>query len=398
MNTNKKIKTDVCIVGAGPAGMLLSKLLIDQGIKVILIDKESDFEKEFRGEFIQPGVVNILKGLKIYERLERVSIPIDSYRIMDHGEKVLEYKFQDEKGICIRQSKILPLMLEQCNENGNFDFYPNHRLETLKFEAGTVKGITTKGDAENLDIDAKLVVGADGRTSGVNRLLGVQSNQAKFTMDVLWIKVDRPKNWENNIELRIHDEGYLVLLPSYPNKIQLGIDMEKGGAEKLREKYNDISELVEMLQKVIPEMKDELKDAISSWKDFTPLSVSGSFSEEWTNDGVILIGDAAHTVGPIAGQGINQAMTDAIELSNMILENGLEKMILNSHLSKLQDKRYPEVAALHTLQLTQEKLLSMKGEEGILARSKMYSKLMKNEQMKNNLQKKITAASLTLKE
>lgn len=40
----------------------------------------------------------------------------------------------------------------------------------------------------------------------------------------------------------------------------------------------------------------------------------------------------------------------------------------------------------------------MKGEEGILARSKMYSKLMKNEQMKNNLQKKITAASLTLKE
>lgn len=398
MNANKKIKTDVCIVGAGPAGMLLSKLLTDQGIKVILVDKESDFEKEFRGEFIQPGVVNILKKLKIYDRLKHVGIPIDNYSIVDHGKKVLEYNFEYDKGICIRQSKILPLMLDKCNENGNFDFYPNQRLETLKVEDDVIKGITTKGDVENLDIEAKLVVGADGRTSGVNRLLGGKSNQAKFTMDVLWIKVDRPKNWKNNIELRIHDEGYLVLLPSYPNKIQLGIDMEKGGAEKLKKKYRDISELIEMLQKVIPEMKEELKNAISSWKDFTPLSVSGSLSKEWSRDGVILIGDAAHTVGPIAGQGINQAMTDAIELSNMILKNGIEKMTLNSYLSELQDKRFPEVAALHTLQLTQEKLLSMKGEEGIIARSKMYSKLMRDEQMKNNLQKQITVSYLTLKE
>ena len=53
-------------------------------------------------------------------------------------------------------------------------------------------------------------------------------------MDILWTKIPRPKNWERKIEVRIHEAGYLVLMPSYPNKLQLGIDMPKGGLKTLR--------------------------------------------------------------------------------------------------------------------------------------------------------------------
>ena len=114
------------------------------------------------------------------------------------------------------------------------------------------------------------------------------------------------------IEVRIHEAGYLVLMPSYPNKLQLGIDMPKGGLKTLRNQ--NLDELVEQLIKAIPEAKKELRETLTSWSVFQPLAVNGALATTWYKNGLVLIGDAAHTIGPIAGQGITQAMKDAVIL------------------------------------------------------------------------------------
>lgn len=392
-----KIKTDVVVIGAGPAGMLLTRLLLDLNYKVVLVEKQTNFDKEFRGEFLQPGVINVLKELDIFYKVEHLGEKIQEYNILDHGEKVLSYQFKEKQGYNIRQSKILPILFEECRKFDNFQYLDGYSLDDLILNSDDkIKGIEINSKNNKiLKVYADLVVGSDGRTSKLSKLMKVSKDTAPFEMDVLWIKIPKPEKWDKKIELRIHSEGYLVLMPSYPDMLQLGINLKKGGIKDLKNKYGDISNLVDVLADVIPEAEKALRARINKWSDFEPLSVSGTLCKEWSRDNCILIGDAAHTVGPMAGQGINQAMKDAIFLYKLIKKFGLEKAVLNEKLDCLKQTRFNEVANLHELQLQQEKLLSMSGEEGIKNRKIVYGRIMNSSNPE--LTNMITMSDLSIK-
>ncbi|MBO0794239.1 MAG: FAD-dependent monooxygenase, partial [Ktedonobacteraceae bacterium] len=67
---NKHIEeTTCCIVGGGPAGVILAYMLARQGIAVTLLEAHMDFDREFRGDTIHPSVLNILDELGLAERL-----------------------------------------------------------------------------------------------------------------------------------------------------------------------------------------------------------------------------------------------------------------------------------------------------------------------------------------
>ena len=97
----------------------------------------------------------------------------------------------------------------------------------------------------------------------------------------------------------------------------------------------------------------------------------------------------------MAGQGINQAMKDAIFLYKLIKKFGLEKAVLNENLNQLKQTRFNEVANLHKLQLQQEKLLSMPGQEGIDNRKLAYNRIMNNSN--SELTNIITMSDLSIK-
>lgn len=391
-----KIKTDVVVVGAGPAGMLISRLLLGLNYKVVLVEKQTNFDKEFRGEFLQPGVINVLKELNIFHKVEHLGEKIQEYNILDHGEKVLSYKFDEKQGYNIRQSIILPILFEECCKFEDFQYLDGYSLDNLITDSDDkIKGIEIKSkNDEIVKVNADLVIGSDGRTSKLSKLMKVSKDTAPFEMDVLWIKIPKPEKWNNKIELRIHSDGYLVLMPSYPDMLQLGINLKKGGIKDLKNKYGEISNLVNVLVGVIPEAEKALRTRINKWSDFEPLSVSGTLCKEWSRENCILIGDAAHTVGPMAGQGINQAMKDSIFLYKLIKKFGLKDAVLNENLDKLKQDRFNEVANLHKLQLQQEKLLSMSGEEGIKNRKLVYSRIMNSSN--SELTNMITMSDLSI--
>ncbi|MDR0298730.1 MAG: FAD-dependent monooxygenase [Streptococcaceae bacterium] len=389
-------ETDICIVGAGPAGLLVAKLLLDKGYKVILLDKQKDFNKEFRGEYIQPGVVNILKQLNMFESLEPYSITITNYRILDHGKVVFKYDFDGNYGICIRQSLVLPLMLKECEKHDQFSSCLGQTAFELIKKDDKVVGIKTKGDYGDFDIRAKLVIGSDGRNSIINKLLHVPINKKQFLTDILWINIECPKNFGNKIDIRIYDEGYVVLDPAFPNQIRMGISIKKGGIGELRKKYPDIKEFTAHIVKVVPEAQAEIISAVTAWSSFTPLSVSGMVSEKWSADGVVLIGDAAHTVGPFGGQGINQAMKDAIILARIISQSSHSEFAEDKILDQLRELRYSEVASVHEFQLAQGRLLEMKGLLGRVIRRIIYHRITRNRKSGNNILSKLTFKDLTL--
>ena len=57
---NRQIQTSCCVVGAGPAGVMVSYLLAQRGIEVLLLESQDDFDRDFRGDTIHSGIMELL--------------------------------------------------------------------------------------------------------------------------------------------------------------------------------------------------------------------------------------------------------------------------------------------------------------------------------------------------
>lgn len=356
--------------------MLLSLLLVRQGFRVALVERSDHFEREFRGEFLQPGALQIMDRLGLLPALLPHGEVIDRYQISEHGSVIMSFSFAElpgayQFGLNVSQAYVLPLLLSECQKFEEFTFMKRFSPLNLIEHGDQVHGVVVGSpEGAQVKIRSRLVVGADGRNSAMRKLAGLPVSRHTFNMDVLWTKIPRPHNWENRVEVCIHPGGLLVTMPTYPNQLQLGVDMPEGGLEKLREQ--GLEALVSRLVSALPNAEKELTETLTSWSAFQQLVATGALATQWYKPGLVLMGDAAHTIGPIAGQGVTQALKDAVQLSKYIGKSPAGQVVGTAVLQAFQQARFAEVKSLYTLQSRQERLLMATSFGGRLARKAVY--------------------------
>jgi 2-polyprenyl-6-methoxyphenol hydroxylase-like FAD-dependent oxidoreductase len=117
-----------------------------------------------------------------------------------------------------------------------------------------------------------------------------------------------------------------------------------------------------------PKLESAIQEHINSWKDTTLLKIFSTFVPKWSRDGLILIGDAAHTLSPVLGQGVNVAMQDAVELAPFIIQGlqapGVQAEPLKcSIFAEFEEKRKKNVAFVSKFQEEQENSLAAKTDQ-----------------------------------
>ncbi|MGB7125923.1 MAG: FAD-dependent oxidoreductase [Methylovirgula sp.] len=347
------MRTTCCIVGGGPAGMMLGFLLARAGIETIVLEKHADFLRDFRGDTIHPSTLQAMDDLGLLE--EFLALP--------HQEARQLSAVVGDETITIADFSHLPTRAKFIALMPQWDFlnflaskaklYPSFRLMMQAevdglIEEGVVRGVKAKTPEGPLAVRADLTVGADGRHSIVRAKAGFTPLNIGAPMDVLWFRLSR-KAGDSAETFGRAEAGQMLVLINRGDHWQCGYVIPKGGFDAL--KRQDVAVLRQQLASLVPFLADRVAE-IKSWDDVKLLTVAVDRLPLWHKPGLLCIGDAAHAMSPIGGVGVNVAIQDAIAAANILapaLRSG--KPVSDALLGAVQKRREPAVKLTQAMQV-----------------------------------------------
>ena len=359
-------RTTCCIVGGGPAGGVLALLLARRGVNVTLLEAHLDFDREFRGDTIHPSVMKIMDQLGLAERLlelrhtkvrsATVQTVAGPFTPLDFSHLKTKYPYIT----MMPQRSFLEFITGEAERYPNFRLSMGARVRELVEEDGVVRGVRYEGKDGWREVRAVLTVGADGRGSRLRRLAGFEPVKTSPPMDVLWFKLPREEDDPAGLIGRF-GRGHIAIMLDRDDYWQAGYVIPKGTFPDLRR------EGLETLQKefteLIPEYADRVR-RLEDWRQVSLLSVESSLCPRWYRPGLLLIGDAAHVMSPVAGVGINYAIQDAVVAGNVLggpLEESQRRLVNldTRYLAAVQRRREVPTRLIQRFQaLIQQRVLA----------------------------------------
>lgn len=334
-------QTTCCIVGSGPAGAVLALLLARKGVPVMLLEEHMDFDRDFRGDTIHPSVLEIMDQLGLADRLlDLKHTRIDTLPVQTTAGTVTLADFHRLKTrfpyiAMIPQVQFLEFITGEAKRYPNFQLVMGARVEKLIVEDGYVHGVLFRGRDGWHEVRAVLTVAADGRFSRVRKLAGFEPIKTAPPMDVLWfrlpLKADDPNESRGKLA-----RGHILVVLNRAEFWQVGYVIPKGGYQKIH--GTGLEALRKELAQQLPEWADRM-DVLKEWKQISVLSVESNRLPRWYRPGLLLIGDAAHVMSPVAGVGINYAIQDAVVTANVLGDKLKQGQIRMSDLAEVQRKR-----------------------------------------------------------
>ncbi|NGZ77226.1 FAD-dependent monooxygenase [Saccharibacillus alkalitolerans] len=351
--------TDICIAGGGPAGTLLACLLARRGADVVLIEKQPVPGPSFRGEILNGDGEYVLKKHGLLERVDPEAvlplIRIEYWENRRVVKTILPEAEGGNVGIHIPQADLLLALLGEASEYPNFTYKPGTAVRGLLHdENGRCAGVKVRGaDGIDEEIRSRVVVGADGRYSAVRKYAGISSSTKGHGYDLLWARIPAPADWEPVMCSTIQDGQQLHLFTQARGYVQVGWNIEEDSYKELRKR--PFEELTDTLIAAFPKLESSVRKHIKSWQDFVLLDIFSSRSERWAQPGLVLIGDAAHTMTPTGAFGLNEALCDADVLYEELL-TCLERSADDSlpPLERLEQRRREDVERRQREQLNME--------------------------------------------
>ncbi len=334
-------ETTCCIVGAGPAGAVLALLLARKGIPVVLLEEHMDFDRDFRGDTIHPSVMQIMEELGLAERLLQLdhtkvyTLPVQTARgtvtLADFRRLKTRYPYI----AMIPQARFLEFITAEAKRYPSFRLVMGARVEKLMEEDGYIHGVHYRGQDGWHEVRAVLTVAADGRFSRVRKLAGFEPVKTAPPMDVLWFRL--PRRPEDSMESTGRlVQGHILVMLNRGEEWQMGYVIPKGGYQQIH--AAGLEKLRQVVAELLPEFADRMK-YIKEWKQVSVLSVESSRLRRWYRPGLLLIGDAAHVMSPIAGVGINYAIQDATVAANVLSDDLRAGKLPLRDLAEVQRKR-----------------------------------------------------------
>jgi len=311
-----------CIVGGGPAGMMLGYLLGRAGIDVIVLEKHADFFRDFRGDTVHPSTLQVMDELGLidgflklpHQQLQKLDglyggTPV---RVADLSRLRTKYPFI----AFMPQWDFLNFLRESGQRFPSLKVMMSTEATDLIRRGETIAGVRARTPEGPVDVEADLTIACDGRHSTVRERAGLEVEEIGAPMDVLWFRAGRKADETENVFARV-EPGKMMITFDRGEYWQCAYVIAKGQFDAV--KARGLQALLDDVVRMAPILESGISD-VKSWDDVKLLTVAINRLKRWTRPGLLCIGDAAHAMSPVGGVGVNLAVQDAVATANLLAD------------------------------------------------------------------------------
>lgn len=310
---------DVIIVGGGMVGLVMAKILAQANFHVALIEakqptlKINHAEPESRVSALNLASINLLKRTSIWPHLS-TSTPFLKMQIWDDngsGEVVFDSADMglSELGFIVENRDIVRTAWSDLQTQSHVKIYCPAVIENIAVEDSSV---TVSLNHETLC--APLLIGADGANSAVREQLNFKMHCKKYEQQAVIAVLETEKKHRQIALQSFLTTGALGILPlQNPNQIAIVWSYDEDKISQILQCDNEKFNL--QLQTAMGNLLGQVK-LISDRKN---IPLVARHAKNYIQPRVALIGDAAHTIHPLAGQGANLGFQDVESLAECLI-------------------------------------------------------------------------------
>jgi len=351
--SSQTLETTCCVVGGGPAGIMLGYLLARAGVAVTVLEKHNDFFRDFRGDTVHPSTLEVMYELGILEDF----LKVPHQELTSAGGIYGDYPFTAAvttslpthcKFIALMpQWDFLNFLAGQAGQFPGFNLRMQNEAVDLIDEGGRIRGVMAQTPDGKAEIRADLVVGCDGRQSRTREAAKLAVQEFGVPIDVLWFRISRTSNDPEQLLGNINYGRVLILIPR-GDYFQAGLVIRKGSFDEI--KQQGLDEFRQTLRRIAPYLGDRVEE-LRDWDQIRLLSVQINRLRQWHRPGLLCIGDAAHAMSPVFGVGINLAIQDAVATANLLADALRGGRVTEALLASVQQRREFSTRVIQFMQM-----------------------------------------------
>jgi len=353
---------DIIIAGGGMAGATAAIALAKLNLNIALVEPikpelEASPSFDQRAVALSAASVSIFNTLGIWSRIQELGCPITDIHVSDQGSfgfariKASDYKV-DALGQVIPLDQTGPLLWQIIKEIKNIELIcpaSITKINTLEdqkkkdsvvvtLEKGTLEDKTLDDNPQEKQLSAKLLLAADGTFSSIANLSSIQTTRTPYDQHAVITNISTEHLHKNRAFERFTKNGPLALLPLTQNRMSLVWCQREANLKSVMN-YDD-NQFIEKLQQEFGYRLGQITKV--GKRTHYPLSLH--LPTNIFNGRVLLLGNAAHTLHPIAGQGFNIGLRDIAALFDavqMTIKDGID-FGGQSFLTNYQEQRKPD--------------------------------------------------------
>jgi 2-polyprenyl-6-methoxyphenol hydroxylase-like FAD-dependent oxidoreductase len=353
------LATTCCIIGGGPAGIMLGYLLARAGIPVTVLEKHKDFFRDFRGDTIHPSTLELLHELDLLERFLKIPhSQVTGLSAIIGGQRFRMSDFSHLSTHCkyialMPQWDFLNFLSAEAARYPNFTLRMGWEATGLLRQDGAIVGVTANTPDGPAEIPATLTIGCDGRHAISRDAANLPLFDYGVPVDILWLRIARqPSDPEN--ALGYVNYGRFIILINRNDYFQIGYIIPKDAFPQIQQ--NGLPAFQQSIERIVPFLAGRTSE-IDSWDKVKLLTIQVNRLREWSSPGLLCIGDAAHAMSPVGGIGINIALQDAVATANILTESLLSGTLTEHNLASVQHYRQSAVRNTQRMQVFAHRIL-----------------------------------------